>query len=209
LPSGIQKSWFEFDHHYSDDIFDEGLQNVFQTNPKTIYDIGGNTGKFAIRCCRYDLNVHVKIIDLPGQLSKALANAGEQGFGDRVSGFEIDWLAPNPKLPKGADTIWMSQFLDCFSEAEILRILNACVQIMDEDTELLITETFTDRQKFDNARFVLEATSLYFTALANGNSKMYPSTVFIKLLRDAGLYIEKDISLGTYHTLFVCKKSRH
>ena len=40
-------------------------------------------------------------------------------------------------------------------------------------SELLIIETFTDRQKFDNAKFILEATSLYFTVLANGNSKMY------------------------------------
>ncbi|PKA83224.1 O-methyltransferase [Ulvibacter sp. MAR_2010_11] len=209
LPPEIQKSWFEFDHHYSDDIFDEGLQRVFESNPKTIFDIGGNTGKFAIRCCHNNANVHVKIIDLPGQLSKALANANKEGFGNRVSGFEIDWLAPNPQLPKGADTIWMSQFLDCFSEKDILNILKACVAIMDTDTELLITETFTDRQKFDNAKFVLEATSLYFTALANGNSKMYPSEVFIRLIQEAGLHIERDISLGEYHTLFICKKSSH
>ena len=207
LPPEIQKSWFEFDHHYSDDIFDEALQRVFESSPKTIFDIGGNTGKFAIRCCKYNQNVQVKIIDLPGQLAKAIANAKKEGYDDRISGFEIDWLKANPKIPIGADTIWMSQFLDCFSEEGILTILIACVEVMDEHTELLITETFTDRQKFDNARLVLEATSLYFTAIANGNSKMYSSKVFLKLLQKAGLRLERDIQLGEYHTLLVCKKN--
>jgi hypothetical protein len=67
-------------------------------------------------------------------------------------------------------------------------------------------ETFTDRQKFDNAKFILEATSLYFTVLANGNSKMYPATVFTKLIDQAGLIIKEDLVVGEYHTMFVCKK---
>jgi hypothetical protein len=46
LPKHIQKSWFEFDHHYSDPIFNEALQIVFEYAPKHIFDIGGNTGKF-------------------------------------------------------------------------------------------------------------------------------------------------------------------
>ena len=77
---------------------------------------------------------------------------------------------------------------------------------MDDSTELRITETFTDRQKFDNAKFILEATSLYFTVLANGNSKMYSSKVMMKLIDKAGLRITEDISLGEYHTMLVCKK---
>jgi hypothetical protein len=77
---------------------------------------------------------------------------------------------------------------------------------MDENTEMRITETFTDRQKFDNAKFILEATSLYFTVMANGNSKMYSSEVLMKLIDKAGLKVTEDISLGEYHTQLVCKK---
>ncbi len=77
---------------------------------------------------------------------------------------------------------------------------------MSPDTELLITETYTDRQKFDNARFILEATSLYFTVLANGNSKMYRANVLIALIEKAGLKIHEDIAVGEYHTMLVCKK---
>ena len=201
-----QNSWFDFDHHYSDDIFGEALNLVFATQPKVIFDIGGNTGKFAIQCCNYNSDIQVKIVDLPGQLNKALENVKNQGLSDRVFGQEIDWLSDDPKIPNGADIIWMCQFLDCFSEEEIVKILRSCVHSMDASTELRITETFTDRQKFDNAKFILEATSLYFTVLANGNSKMYSSKVISRLIDKAGLQITEDVSLGEYHTMLVCKK---
>lgn len=201
-----QQSWFDFDHHYSDDIFEEALGRIFRNNPKTLFDVGGNTGKFSIKCCSFNDDVNVKIIDLPGQLNMAMANAEKNGFRDRISGHAIDWLSENPKIPEGADLIWMSQFLDCFSEDEIVKILSTCVESMDDDTELMIVETFTDRQAFRASQFILEATSLYFTVLANGNSKMYPSTVFLKLIDKAGLKLKEDVQLGEYHTMLVCEK---
>lgn len=200
-----QKAWFDFDHHYSDDIFQEALKIILDRGPKKIHDVGGNTGKFAIQCCQYDKEVSVKIFDLPGQLNKALNNAKKNGLDNRISGQEIDWLSANPTMPEGADTIWLCQFLDCFSEEEIEKVLSTCAKSMDDEAELIIIETFTDRQKFDNAKFILEATSLYFTALANGNSKMYPAKVFEKIIKKSGLEITQDIALGEYHTMFRCK----
>lgn len=207
LTPEVQKSWFEFDHHYSDGIFEEALNRVFKNHPKTIFDIGGNTGKFALQCFNHDTNIKVKIFDLPGQLKKALSNIKKEGFEERIVGHEINWLKDNPKIPKGADVIWMSQFLDCFSEDEIVKILKTCVASMDSNTEVIIIETFTDRQKFDNAKFVLEATSLYFTVIANGNSKMYSSKVFRKLIEKGGLRITEDLAIGEFHTMLVCKNN--
>lgn len=201
-----QKSWFAFDHYYSDEIFEEALETVFKKTPKLLYDIGGNTGKFANLCCAYNDDVNVHIFDLPGQLNKALANAKIQGNENRISGTEIDWLSENPTIPSGADTIWMSQFLDCFSKEEILKILKVAVAAMDSETELIIIETYTDRQKFGSAKLTLEATSLYFTALANGNSKMYAAEEFKSLVDEAGLVLKEDDKVGEFHTMFVCKK---
>ena len=206
LTPKVQKSWFDFDHHYSDEIFDEALETVFKKKPKLLFDIGGNTGKFANLCCTFDNDIAVHIFDLPGQLSKALDNAKKKGFDNRISGTEIDWLSENPIIPTGADTIWMSQFLDCFSKEEILKILTVAVNAMDSETELIIVETYTDRQKFSSAKLTLEATSLYFTALANGNSKMYSSEDFKSLVNEAGMSLKVDKKLGEYHTMFVCKK---
>jgi len=202
------KSWFEFDHFYSDYVFDDALEVVFKKNPKKIFDVGANTGKFAISCCKYNEDVKVTMVDLPGQLNVALGNAKKEGFDHRIEGHEIDWLSENPQLPEErADIIWMSQFLDCFSKDEIVKILSICANSMDENAELFIMETFTDRQKFDNAKFILEATSLYFTAMANGNSKMYKASEFIELIDKAGLVLKEDINqIGENHTIFICKK---
>ncbi len=208
LTSKEQKSWFDFDHYYSDEIFEEALETVFKKKPKLLYDIGGNTGKFANLCCAYDDEVAVHIFDLPGQLSKALENAKNKGFENRISGTEIDWLSDNPTIPSGADTIWMSQFLDCFSKEEILKILKVAVNAMDADTELIIIETYTDRQKYGSAKLTLEATSLYFTALANGNSKMYTAEEFKTLVKEVGMTIEADKKVGEFHTMFVCKRNK-
>lgn len=209
LPPDIQKAWFEFDHHYSDDVFQEALEFVLRNNPKSVYDVGANTGKFAISGSKFNDTVSIKMVDLPGQLKIARGNVEAAGFANRVTHYEIDWLSKNPQLPKGADTIWMSQFLDCFSEDEILTILKACTDAVNDDGEVIIMETFTDRQRFDNAKFILEATSLYFTVMANGNSKMYPSTVFMKLIDKAGLELKEDVAVGEYHTIFACKKKQN
>lgn len=201
-----QKAWFDFDHHYSDDIFGEALEKIFERKPKTLFDVGGNTGKFSIKCCNFNEDVNVKIVDLPGQLNMAMANAERNGFKDRISGHAIDWLSENPQIPTGADIIWMCQFLDCFSEEEIVKVLSICANSMGENAELIIVETFTDRQAFRASQFILEATSLYFTVLANGNSKMYPASVFIRLIDKAGLRLKEDFQLGDYHTMLVCEK---
>lgn len=201
-----QKAWFDFDHHYSDDIFSEALEKIFERKPKNLFDIGGNTGKFSIKCCNFDEDVKVTIVDLPGQLNMALANAESNDFKDRISGYPIDWLSDNPQIPRGADLIWMCQFLDCFSEDEIVKVLSTCAEAMDGNAELIIVETFTDRQAFRASQFILEATSLYFTVLANGNSKMYPASVFLRLIDKAGLELQEDMALGDYHTMLVCKK---
>jgi hypothetical protein len=52
LPPHIQKSWYDFDHYYSDMAFPEVLPIFFKNNPKKIMDIGGNTGKWSLMCAQ-------------------------------------------------------------------------------------------------------------------------------------------------------------
>ena len=103
----------------------------------------------------------------------------------------------------------MSQFLDCFGEEEIESILTRAAAIMDGESRLCIMETFWDRQRHDLAAFCLTMTSLYFTAIANGNSKMYHSDDLVRLIREAGLEVEEihDL-LGLGHSVVVCGVER-
>ena len=74
------------------------------------------------------------------------------------------------------------------------------------EKRLFIMEALWDRQRFEPAAFCLTMTSLYFTALANGNSKMYHSDDFIRLIDEAGLGVEEiHDNLGQGHSIIVCK----
>lgn len=68
-------------------------------------------------------------------------------------------------------------------------------------------ETFWDRQKYEPASLCLTMTSVYFTVMANGNSKMYHSDDMGKLIDQAGLQvIAIHDGLGQGHTILEVKK---
>lgn len=202
LPDKAKASWFAFDHFYSDRSFPILLKKIFSTKPKHIVDIGGNTGKWAIQCCKYDPEVNITIVDLPNQLKMAMNNAQEHGFSERISSFAANLLDKNQALPKDADVWWMSQFLDCFSPMEILSILNRVRKSLKSGSIIYILELFPDAQKYSAASYSLNATSLYFTCLANGNSRFYRSNDFLEIIEQSGLeVIDRQDNIGMGHTL--------
>ena len=206
LPDQVQKSWFDFDHFYSDTAFPEALPIVFRNKPKTLLDIGGNTGKWSIACCTYDEDVEITILDLPGQLKKAKANIDAQGLGSRINLRPINLLDHAQPYPEGFDALWMSQFLVCFSEQDVVELLKRAAAAMNPGSTLFILDTFCDRQRNEIGEFCLEASSLYFTCMANGNSRMYRFETIAKCIEEAGLEIlEEDDYLGGDHTLLTCR----
>jgi hypothetical protein len=208
LEPEAKQSWFEFDHFYSDNAFPVVLPMLFAGNQPRILDIGGNTGKFTLKCLDHSPDVQMGIFDLPGQVAVAKENVEKAGFADRVSFYPGNILAGDTVLPQGFDTIWMSQFLDCFSDEEILDILQKCHAALPDNGQVFILETFWDRQKFEASAFSLQMTSLYFTTMANGNSQMYDSNVFLKITEDAGFVVveaKDNIALG--HTLLKLQKA--
>ena len=209
LPEQVQKSWFGFDHFYSDHSFDEALEIVFKYHPRRIMDVGGNTGRWALRCVDYDPEVEVTIVDLPQQLGMMREQTAGKPGADRIDGYAMDMLDLSAEFPAGLhpDLIWMSQFLDCFSEPQILGILERAAKVMGPDSRLAIMETFWDRQRFEPASFCLTMTSLYFTVMANGNSKMYHSDDMTRLVERAGLVVEEiHDGLGQGHSIMICKR---
>ena len=211
LPEQVQKSWFGFDHFYSDSSFPEALEIVFgKYGVKSLYDVGGNTGKWALRCVEHDKEVEVTVLDLPQQIEMMRENTKGKPGAERIKGYGINLLdaaAAFPKREGGLDAIWMSQFLDCFSMDEITSILSRAREAMTADTRLFIMETLWDRQRFDTAAFCLTMTSLYFTAIANGNSKMYNMEDMLQCVNDAGLRLENVYDgLGQGHSILVTRK---
>jgi hypothetical protein len=175
LPEREKKSWFEFDHFYSDIAFPQALPIVFAegNGVKNLVDIGGNTAKWAISCCKFDADVNVTIVDLPGQTKVAEENAAKAGFSGRIKTCSGNVLSAETKLPQSPDAVWMSQFLDCFSLHQVTKILKKVYESAGEKTKVYVLEPLWDRQQFEGNAYSVMATSLYFTCMANGNSKMY------------------------------------
>ena len=209
LPPKVRESWFAFDHFYSDYAFPEVMPFLFKDKPKKILDVGGNTGKFSIFCAENNADVQMTILDLPGQVKEAMENIHEKGLEDRISTHALNLLDNSIPFPKNHDAIWMSQFLDCFSQEEILGLLKRAYEALDENSSLFILETYWDKQEFQASTYSLHATSLYFTAIANGNSQMYHSDDMVKLLEKSGLYVDSVYeNIGVSHTLFKCKRKK-
>lgn len=202
LPDHVRKSWLEFDHFYSDNSYSTVLPMIFSTPVARVLDVGANTGKWAMACARHAPEVQVTLCDLPGQLGMARERIAAQGLSAQMHEHPIDILQPDTCLPEGHDVIWMSQFLDCFSEDQIVMILRKAAAVMTATTRLYIMETYWDRQRFENAAFCLQQTSLYFTCLANGNSQMYHSDVMHACIQKAGLQVVNEVDgVGISHTV--------
>ena len=210
LPEQAKKSWFEFDHFYSDIAFPEALPIVFADKIKNLVDIGGNTAKWAVSCCKYNPDVKVTIVDLPGQTAVAEKNAAAAGFADRISTYSGNVLDSSTVLPDSPDAVWMSQFLDCFSLSQITKILKKVFSAATEKTNVYVLEPLWDKQHFEASSYSLMGTSLYFTCMANGNSKMYRYGELVDAICAAGFELKTahhNLGSNSYSLLVFKKKA--
>lgn len=208
LPKDTQKSWFDFDHYYSLCSFQEAMKIIFHDGKMTLLDVGGNTGRFATECVTHKKDVEVTIMDLPQQLRLMREATKDVAGNDRIHELGANLLDPKVSFPSNYDIIWMSQFLDCFSEEEVVSILSRAAKSMSSQSKLFIMETLWDRQQFETASYCLAQISIYFTAMANGNSKMFYSQDLFRYIEQAGLKISQiHDGLGMGHSLIECTKA--
>lgn len=206
LPEPARTSWFAFDHFYSDAAFEPALDQLLDHGPGHVVDVGANTGRFATALLRRDPAVRVTLVDHPGQLAVAMPALHAAGLADRAVGHPLDVLDASEPLPGGADVVWLSQFLDCFSEEQIVSILSRARAALAPKGRVAILELLWDRQSSDAATYILHATSLYFTTMANGTSRMYSAAAFLPLIEKAGLRVERETDDlgGLGHSLLWC-----
>jgi len=201
-------SWHTFDHYYSDQAFPVVCERLAVDPPARLLDVGCNTGRWALLCLQHFPVMELGLVDLPLQLEHARERLTEAGVVENAQFHPVDLLDPGAALPTGYELVWMSQLLDCFSEDQIVSILGKVRSALPPSGRLWILELFWDRQRFEAAAFSLQQTSLYFSCVANGNSQMYDSAVFLSLLEHAGLEIcTLTDGIGGYHTLLECQAS--
>jgi hypothetical protein len=101
----------------------------------------------------------------------------------------------------------MSQFLVCFAEADVRRLLERAAAALGPDGRLYILDTFWDRQDHETSAYCLQAFSPYFACLANGSSRMYKSSDVAAMVEAAGMAIERVTGiLGICSSLMICRR---
>lgn len=208
LPQKVKQSWFAFDHFYSDNAFTDVIKIIMSRSPRRVFDVGCNTGKFESAFFSSGFSGEVTLVDLPQQLAVAKKNMVEKGYDKQCVFYPADVLKAETVLPQNPDAVLMSQFLDCFSAEQIISIIKKAAAVMGPQTRLYILEPFWNEQRFQAAKLSLTHTSLYFTAIANGVSKMYSSSEMESFVEAAGLKLAKKHSdIGAHeYTLLECSK---
>jgi 2-polyprenyl-3-methyl-5-hydroxy-6-metoxy-1,4-benzoquinol methylase len=207
LPEQAQKSWFEFDHFYSDSAFPEAIEILRQKGAKKLLDVGGNTGKFTTLLAQSIPDIHLTIADLPEQIELARQTIKQHDLEERIDLCPMNILDPSTSLPKGYDIIWMSQFLDCFKRDDIVNILKKAKEAMSEHSRLIIMEPLWDKQRFETSAYCIINTSPYFTAMANGYSKMFHSQDMLECIDEAGISVVESIDhVGICQNILICQK---
>lgn len=210
LPENARRAWFEFDHYYSDVSYQRCLSVLQEYKFKHLADIGGNTGKFAKMALNSRDDLSVTIVDLPEQIGLMRNNPDLVGLHNRIYDHPINWLDQTQKLSfaEPVDCIWMSQFLDCFSLSEAQSIIERAKESLDEDGIFVILEPLWDHQPLETSSLCLTATSLYFTIMANGNSRFFGKTELESLIERSGLKVmSAHHHLGVSHSMYICRKA--
>ena len=208
LPQQARDSWYAFNNHHSDAAFGDALPLLFAHNPKRILDIGGSTGRFALACLAWNDSVHIGIADLCLDEEAAEPGIAAAIRAKRVTPHPMNVLDIATALPEGYDTIWMSQFMPCFSEEQIAAILAKCHAALPQDGHIYLMETFWDLQRYEAAAAALQMTSLYFVNIATGISRMWSSDQLITMIEAAGFIVKTlNGNVGRGHTLLELSKA--
>lgn len=200
-----KNSWFNFDNYHSDIAFEKIINEIDFSCVKRVLDLGGNRGNFARILREKYGQIEITIADLPGQINVAKDCLKDLSG---ISFLEIDFINDMVEIEGQYDFIMMSQFLDCFSLDEIDNILSLVKKILSTKGQVAVIELFCDRQRMPVAEYMLRMLSLYFTTIANGNSRMYESQQLLSIIQKKGFNVLLDKNnIGIGHSLFLLDKN--
>ena len=193
---------------HSDSAYQAALDVIREKNIRYFLDIGGNTGRFTFKALKTWPKSKACIVDLPEQITLMKHNSTLSSVADRIDTYPINWLdkSSKPLINKNIDLIRMSQFLDCFSREQAISILKRVHSLASEkQATIAILEPLVDKQRNSAATLSIASTSLYFSCLANGNSKFFTSKELKEIIDEAGLQIVSiHEPLGVGHSLYLC-----
>jgi demethylspheroidene O-methyltransferase len=147
---------------------------------RSLLDVGGGFGAFALAALQRAPQLHCRVFDLPAVAARTQARFEAAGCAERATALGGDFLTD--PLPGGADVISLVRVLHDHDDASVHRILRAAREALGPGGTLLIAEPMPDggdTQRVGDAYF-----GFYLLAMGQGRARS-PERL-AAMLREAG-----------------------
>jgi SAM-dependent methyltransferase len=147
---------------------------------RSLLDVGGGGGAYAVELCRASPGLEATAFDLPFVCDLTRAKIADSGVADRIS-FAAGSFFDDP-LPRGQDAVLLSMILHDWDEEQCLRILRSCFDALRPGGLLLISELLVD----DTKDGPLDAALMSLSMLVETFGRNYTGAEYRAWLLEAG-----------------------
>ncbi|GAA2293740.1 methyltransferase [Actinomadura luteofluorescens] len=147
---------------------------------RTLLDVGGGTGAWAIELAAANPQLTITIYDLPPVCELARARIEAEGLSDRITAIGGDFRVQ--ELPSGYDTVLLSMILHDWTPDECRRLLRACHRALVPGGQAIISELLVDDDKSGPA----DAALMSLNMLVTTRGRNYTAAEYGAWLREAG-----------------------
>ncbi|MDR4461294.1 MAG: methyltransferase domain-containing protein [Nitrospirales bacterium] len=132
-------------HHRSIQSAREVAQQISLKTDRTLLDLGGGPGTYALAFLAKNPRLHATVMDRPAALDVARRLAEQTSVGTRLTYQVGDFLTA--RIAGTYDVVWYSNVLHIYSPADNLKIFKKIKRILNPGGRLLIQDTFLQDSK--------------------------------------------------------------
>ncbi len=105
---------------------------------RSLLDLGGGPGTYAIHFCRANPGLSAVVFDLPDSGQIALDNIEAAGLSDRISFYAGDFH--EDPIPSGFDAVWLSHILHAEGPEDCRKILSRAASALNPGGRILVQD---------------------------------------------------------------------
>ena len=137
-----EKDWEVYVHGMHDLALllmdDVKRQVVFDGAPKSLLDLGGSHGAYAMECCRRYPTLRAVVMDFEPAVRHAKPIIQQEGMTDRVSALAGNFTKES--LPGNQDAVLMFNIIHGFTEAENVKLISRALGVLNMGGKLFILD---------------------------------------------------------------------
>ncbi len=171
-------------------VAEQVLAAVSLHGQRTLLDIGGGAGAFAMAAARRWPDLDVTVADLPPVAAIAREKIADAGLSERIRVVGAD--ATNGELPAGLDVVSLVRILHDHDEDRALALARAAHAAVKPGGMLIVAEPMAGDDRA--GRLVSAYFNVYLLAMGSGRPRT--PKVLSALLREAGFSRVKRLSTG-------------